>query len=183
VAASKPLHRSLRSSNSPDEGTAALRSHEWLEDGGQQRTATLESVKGSDMPNFESFSKRLLPSRGTPVVTIQRRGAMSLNRSAWSAIDSPKAVELLFDRTSHIVGLRPVEPDADNAYPVRPATSAAGPFLISAMAFSHFYEIDTTVARRWPAYVEDGVLCVDLRSNAGVPVTSNRAARSVVRHA
>ena len=45
------------------------------------------------------------------------------------------------------------------------------------MAFSHFYELDTTLTRRWPAYVEDGVLCIDLANSAGVPVTSNRAAR------
>lgn len=130
------------------------------------------------MPNFESFSKRLVPTKATPLVTIQKRGAMSLNRSAWCAIDSPKAVELLYDRTAHIIGLRPIEPDADNAYPVRPATTSAGPYVISAMAFSHFYEIDTVTTRRWPAYLEDGVLCIDLLRSTGVPITSNRAAHA-----
>jgi hypothetical protein len=129
------------------------------------------------MPNFESFSKRLVPPKATPLVTIQKRGAMSLNRAAWNAIDAPKAVELLYDRTSQIIGLRPIEPDADNAYPVRPATSTAGPYVISAMAFSRYYELDTTESRRWPAYVQDGVLCIDLRNSTGVPVTSNRAHR------
>jgi hypothetical protein len=129
------------------------------------------------MPNFESFSKRLVPTKATPLVTIQKRGAMSLNRAAYHAIESPKAVELLYDRVHSIIGLRPIEIDADNAYPVRPATTSAGPFVISAMAFSHFYEIDTTLTRRWPAYVEDGVLCIDLINGAGIPVTSNRAGR------
>jgi hypothetical protein len=146
--------------------------------GGQQGIAPFTVSRGhADMPNFESFSKRLVPTRARPHVTIQKRGAMSLNRAAYDAIESPKAVELLYDGGNRIIGLRPIDTDADNAYAVRPATTSAGPFVISAMAFSRFYEIDTTLTRRWPAYVEDGVLCIDLASGGGVPVTSNRAAK------
>jgi hypothetical protein len=97
-------------------------------------------------------------------VTLQKRGAISLNASAHRALGAPPSVELLYDRVQRIIGLRPVDPGVPNAYPVRPATTASGPFVVSAMAFTRYYEIDTTVTRRWEAYVEDGVLCVDLTS-------------------
>lgn len=129
------------------------------------------------MPNFESFSKRMVPTKSMPAVTIQRRGALSLNRAAYSAIGSPHAVELLYDRSARVIGVRPIKADADNAYAVRPATRKSGPFVVSAMAFSQFYDIDTSCTRRWPAYLEDGVLCVDLSLDNGDPVTSNRTAR------
>ena len=118
------------------------------------------------MPNFESFHKGLVPRRSTPFVTLQKRGAISLNRAAHEALGEPKAVELLYDRSAQIIGLRPVDVTAENAYAVRPATTAAGPYLVSAMAFTRFYAIDTTVTRRRPAFVEDGVLCIDLTTPA-----------------
>ncbi len=127
------------------------------------------------MPNFESFRKSNMSLKSAPHVTIQKRGTISINKSAYLAIDSPKAVELLYDRTRRIIGLRPTEPSDENSYAVRPAASASGPFIISAMAFTRFYDIDTSATLRWPAYVEDGVLCVDLDRAEGIPVTSNRA--------
>ncbi|MGI8761390.1 MAG: hypothetical protein ACR2LF_08895 [Jatrophihabitantaceae bacterium] len=129
------------------------------------------------MPDFETFSRGLVPLKSQPQVTIQKRGAISLNKSAYVALDTPDAVELLYDRDKHIVGIRPVDARAGHAYPLRPSTrSASGPYVISAMAFTKFYDIDTSVTLRWFAYVEDGVLCVDLCHEA-TPVTSNRARR------
>lgn len=119
------------------------------------------------MSDFESFSRHLVPSRHEPRVTLQKRGAISLNASAYRMLGAPAAVELLYDRARRVIGLRPVDREAGNAYPVRPATSASGPFVVSAMAFTRYYEIDTTVTRRWPVYLEDGVLCIDLRSETG----------------
>lgn len=119
----------------------------------------------------------MLSLKADPMLTFQRRGAISLNRSAFASLDSPDAVELLFDREHHIVGLRPIDPRADNAYHVRRSSrSASGPWVISAMAFTKFYDIDTSVSLRRPAYLDDGVLCVDL-SKDGIPVVSNRSAK------
>jgi hypothetical protein len=130
------------------------------------------------MSNFESFSRRMMPLKAQPLVTIQKRGAISLNRSAFAALGSPDAVELLFDRDASLVGLRPIDARAENAYQVRPASgTASGPWVVSAMAFTKFYEIDTTQTRRWTAYLQDGVLCADLTC-PGLAVTSNRAGRT-----
>lgn len=130
------------------------------------------------MPNFESFSRRMVPLKADPHVTIQKRGTISLNRSAFAALDSPDAVELLYDRERSIVGLRPIDPKAENAYHVRrSAPSPSGPWVVSAMAFTKFYDIDTSLSMRWPAYLDDDVLCADI-SVAGTLVSSNRARKA-----
>lgn len=129
------------------------------------------------MPNFESFSRRMLPLKVEPFVTIQKRGTISLNRSAFAALGAPDAVELLYDRQRGIVGLRAIDPRAENAYQVRrTSSSASGPWVISAMAFTKFYDIDTSCSRRWVAFLDDGVLCADLSAD-GTQVSSNRAAK------
>jgi hypothetical protein len=127
------------------------------------------------MPNFETFSRSLLQLKAEPQITILRRGTMSLNRSAYAALGSPGAVELLFDARERIVGLRPIDPRAKNAYIVRqPAGGGKGPFVITAMAFTKFYNIDTTQSLRRNAFLDEGVLCMSM-DEVGTPVTSNRA--------
>lgn len=130
------------------------------------------------MPDFEVFTKRLVPLKKTPLVTIQKRGTISLNKSAYSALGEPEAVELLYDRDERIVGLRAAESSLEHAYPVRSATGrGSGPYIISAIAFTKFYDIDTEQSLRWRAHLVEDVLCIDLDST-GTPVTSNRAQRT-----
>ncbi|MEP7021025.1 MAG: hypothetical protein ABI808_10260 [Pseudonocardiales bacterium] len=129
------------------------------------------------MADFETFRKPLVALKREPTITIQKRGTMSLNRSAQVVLGSPAAVELLFDAGRRIVGLRPVDPRADHAYPVRSSTGLEnGPFVVSAMAFLHFYGIHQHESLRWVAYLNEDVLCIDLDAQA-VAVTSNRAMR------
>lgn len=128
------------------------------------------------MPTFEVFTKRLVPLKRMPFVTIQKRGTISLNKSAFIALGSPDAVELLYDRDERVVGLRPAKPTLDHVYPVRSATGKdTGPYVISAIAFTKFYGISTEQSLRWQAHVVEDVLCIDLDEEA-TPVTSNRAA-------
>ena len=126
------------------------------------------------MPQFESFSKNLGALKLDPQVTLTRRGTLSLNKSAHTALGSPGAVELLYDLPQRIVGLRAIDARADNAYFVRPMAGDRGPFVISVMAFTKFYDIDTTQSLRWSAHLDEGILCIDL-NDAATPVTSNRA--------
>jgi hypothetical protein len=126
------------------------------------------------MPNFETFHRIELAWSNEPLVTIQRRHLISLNASAYRAIASPDSVELLYDSQARIVGLRPAESARDTAHPVRRSSPTAGPYLISATAFLRFHQLDVKVSTRWPAYVDNGVLCVDL-ATPGTAVTSNRA--------
>jgi hypothetical protein len=115
------------------------------------------------LPDFEVFDKAHVLARHVPTLTILRGRVLSLNHAAYTALDEPSAVELLFDRVKRIVGLRAIAASAPHACFVRSgARRAHGPFLVSAMAFLGHYEIDTTVTRRWHAWVEDAVLCVAL---------------------
>lgn len=128
------------------------------------------------MPQFEVFKKRMVPLIKTPYVTIQKRGTMGFNAAAHAALGSPQAIELLFDPHDRIMGVRAVDPHAQHAYPIRPNSGDqhARTFLVSGTAFVRYYGIDTTVSRRWPATMQDGILCVDLKE-PGTEVTGNRS--------
>lgn len=128
------------------------------------------------MTKFETFNRDLPQLKADPQVTILRRGILSLNKAAHSALGSPDAVELLYDSCERVVGLRPVDPRAVNGYVVRrPRGGGRGPFVITAMAFTKLYDIDTAQSLRWDAFLDaDGVLCVCL-DDAATAVTSNRA--------
>lgn len=115
----------------------------------------------------------MLSLKADPYITLHKRGTISLNRSAYLALDSADAVELLYDRERSIVGLRPIDARAENSYHVRSTSrSSDGPWVISAMAFTRFYEIDISVSLRWPAYLEDGILCADI-SGEGIAVSGH----------
>jgi hypothetical protein len=126
------------------------------------------------MARFEVFTKRLAPLGKTPGVTIQKRGAITLNASAYALLGKPKAVELLYDRDSEVVGMRAVDEVVQHSYTLRQqGAKANGPMVVAGTAFTQYYKIDTSVARRWIPTVEDGILCIDLK-HGGVEVTSNR---------
>ena len=110
---------------------------------------------------FETFTRRAAPVVREPVVALQRRGVLSLNRAAYELLGEPAAVELLFDRAGRRIGLRPVVGDAPHAYRVRKQPGSAT-YLIGAKAFLQFYGIPHDQARRWGAALLDGVLVADL---------------------
>jgi len=49
----------------------------------------------------------------------------------------------------------------------------ASTYMVSGTAFFKYYDIDTSVARRYLATLNEGVMCLDL-SQPGTIVTSNR---------
>lgn len=113
--------------------------------------------------HFETFDKSRVAFSGEPHITIQKRGTITINAASFAALDEPNAVELLYDRADHILGLRTIAADVDHAAFVRRSTrSPSGPWVISAMAFIRHFEIDTEVARRWVAQLRNGVLCAQL---------------------
>jgi hypothetical protein len=130
------------------------------------------------MPKFEQFTKRLIPLSKEPTVTMQARGNLSLNASAFAAMGSPKAVHLLYDRDEHIIGLRPADPEDPNSYKLRsfPRRGETGPHIVTAAAFTTYYEIDTT-PQRYGAVFEDGILCIDLKHPLGQAGDQNTRAK------
>lgn len=119
------------------------------------------------VPDFEVFDKDNVPSRRVPTVTILKARVLSLNWAAFVALDQPSAVELLFDRTERIVGLRGTAVRMRHASFVRwPNGCRNGPFLVSAMAYLDYYDIAAFESRRWRAWMDDGTLCIALDSES-----------------
>ncbi len=120
------------------------------------------------MPKFEVFDPRATPRVKEPFVTLQRKGVFSLNRAANALLGEPTSVELLYDTQARIVGFRPVDSDAPTAYAVQTVESGSS-FLVAGTRFLAHYDIDHSTSTRWPAYLDGGVLCINL-SKDGQPV-------------
>ena len=113
------------------------------------------------MPKFEVFDPQEASRVVAPFVSLQRKGTFTLNRAAYEALGQASHIELLFDRQEQVIGFRPVDSSKPTAYAVR-STDPSGSFAVAGLAFVKHFGIDTQVARRWPATVDDGVLCVKL---------------------
>jgi hypothetical protein len=126
------------------------------------------------MPDFEVFKKRTPPPQADAYVTVQKKGTLGFNRAAYEKLGRPKAIELLYDPAEKIIGLRGADEASEHAYPIRSAAlKRDSSFLVSGTAFCNYYGIDITSARRWHAYEDGDILCVDLKKPF-TEVTSNR---------
>jgi hypothetical protein len=112
---------------------------------------------------FETFQKNRMPSKGQPAITIQKRGALSLNNAAFEAIGSPSFVELLYDREERLIGMRSSDEGTSHAYAVRGTGINQATRVVSGKAFLAYYDIPRDVARRWNAEERDGILIIDLK--------------------
>lgn len=121
---------------------------------------------------FEVFDKKSAPSSEVPIVTIQKKGILSLNAAAHQIIDGKNVVELLFDRDRRVMALRPADP-SPRTYKLRKAASG-NQMLLSATAFMKVYDVDVTVTKRYQPFKEDGMLCLDLSS----PTSQGRGTRA-----
>lgn len=126
---------------------------------------------------FEVFTKKMVPLASLPYVTLQRRGTISMNKSAHHLMGDPDAVELLYDAEAKVMGFRAVEETVEHAYAIRSMGGKgkdSSTYMVSGRGFFKYYGIDTDVARRYGATLnDDGILCLDL-SKPGTVVTSNR---------
>lgn len=124
---------------------------------------------------FEIFDKRMAPLSKAPSVTIQKRGIFSINRAAHKLIGEPETVELLYDRDRKVIALRPSR--ESHAYSIRPQSARdTGQVILSATAFTQYYQVNTLVSRRYKPYEQDGMLCIDL-TGPSAEVRGNRAKR------
>ena len=109
------------------------------------------------------------------MVTIQRKGPISLNQAAFHALGKPSHVELLYDPNERIIGFRALTEPLAHAYQVR-KQGRAHTFLVAGHAFLKYYDIPNEVSIRYVAKMYDDVLGVDLKQK-GLEVTSNRSGR------
>lgn len=130
---------------------------------------------------FEEFDKRAATASKNPFVTIQRRGPFSLNRAAVELMGNPEAVVLLYDKEEERIGFRPEPLTNPRALPVRPQGKNASTFMLAGQAFAQYYDLDTSVARRYAVEMKGDLLVLDLKAQS-VDVTGPRAS-SRSRHA
>src|SRR5579859_2525050 len=122
---------------------------------------------------FETFRRQRVAPSQEPTVSIQRRGIMSLNLAGFTALGSPEAVELLYDRDRSLVGVRAVDPSAPSAYTIRSSGSGSrNNFVFSGTAFTQYYGIPTEVTTRRTARLEDDTLIIDL-NDPGEKIVGN----------
>ncbi|KLO61743.1 hypothetical protein AA983_14330 [Dermacoccus sp. PE3] len=124
---------------------------------------------------FEVYESKTLARRHVPVVTVQKRGAISINRAGYLVLGEPDHVLLLRDVEENLIAVKPARADDVHGHMVRLLNPArgSGPVVVPASDFVRDVGIDTTVARRWVAQHQDGMLVVDLKTE-GVVVVSNR---------
>jgi len=116
-------------------------------------------------PNFEVF-RQPTPAAAPATVTISSTG-VSLNKAAVNLLGRrPRTVELLFDRDNRIMGIRPViaVPAGEGTMFQLDVLRDGGGARIATREFAAHYNIPT--GRRWPAYLDGGVLCVDLNGES-----------------
>jgi hypothetical protein len=124
---------------------------------------------------FEVFTGRFKPaSSKTMRVTLNKRGVFSLNSATYAALGQPKFVELLYDRASKVIGLRPTEETTKHAYPVRSQRNAKS-YLVGAMAFYQAYDLDVGEGLlAFDPALEDGVLILEQENATAIPTRSRR---------
>jgi hypothetical protein len=130
--------------------------------------------------NFEEFTGRWqATTANVPRAAIQTRGTMSLNKAAFQALGSPRAVTLLYDQGARVIGLRTASPDVRHAYPLRKQPNSDS-YVLSAVSFLAHYGIphDTYTAFE-DLSMEGDVLVIPLeKGRQGTAPPRRRAARA-----
>lgn len=109
---------------------------------------------------FEKFTGRHRYFVHDPLMTIQRRGTMSLNAAAAEMLGRPALLELFYDAESKRMGLGVADEGTPHGYPLRKQDSES--YMFSGTAFCQFYGIDFSETRRYAGYLEEGLLVFDL---------------------
>ena len=103
-------------------------------------------------------------------VSLSKKCALVLNRTAHERMGRPDAVILLYDPRYRVIGLRPAGADLENAFPLKPryktgSNGTSGMLALYAKGFfkMHGLEPECTIAFDNPKF-ESGVLELDLRT-------------------
>jgi hypothetical protein len=101
--------------------------------------------------------------RGKMRVTINYKSSLMLNLAAFEALGRPAAVELMFDQTYGMIGVKPVRPDAHNAFPVKTVLKGTYRRINAASFCRHFdLRIEKTIIFLEPMIEPAGVLELNL---------------------
>lgn len=107
------------------------------------------------MQTTESTFEVFPYSRNQPSVTIRSRQIV-LNSPAYSALERPEAVLLLFDSKNHQIGIKVCSPDDERSYPVNKHHKNNA--VIPASAFIRHYGIEVEKSLKLNAHFSNGIL-------------------------
>jgi hypothetical protein len=102
-------------------------------------------------------------------VTLSRKGEILIGAKAFVRWGEPEAAVLLFDKINSVIGLRPSNEQASNAYPLK-AKAKARYRILRANRFcrKHGIKFERTVAFNEAQIEEDGVLVLGLKDTRPV---------------
>ncbi len=129
---------------------------------------------------FERFNRTSAPASKGPFVTVNKRGNISFNRSAFELLGEPDSIELLFSKPNRVIGLKAAPPGEPYAFPIKPVSgrtleSKPSNYTVNCLSFMNHYGIDNDVSRRYEVEMRnDDILAVDL-NQGGVEVSPVRA--------
>jgi len=85
--------------------------------------------------NWTRFEgKKQLGDKKKPIVSIQSKANMGLNRAAYEALGSPAKIAFFYDKDQKAIAIAPAEEDDIIAYAVKKQAQASS-FVITAKAF------------------------------------------------
>ena len=111
----------------------------------------------------KQFGRR---ARLGPRVTINTKGTIYMNGFAYDAFDRPAAVEMLYEDNYRIIGLKPVDPQADFAFAIKHHGKGGTYKRISAAAFCTHHRLKYTRTKLFenPEIDDEGIMRLDLKN-------------------
>ncbi len=135
---------------------------------------------------YELFEYRHVTMGKAPMITLQKRGTFSLNRTAYEQLGSPEHIQLLYNRKRNRVGFQVAAADAPHAYSLSPQASNSN-YQIGARSFCLYYNIPIgDGSKRFNATLEGDILSIDLDQDIhtirSAPRRNTRAAQTNAAH-
>lgn len=98
-------------------------------------------------------------------VTLNPVGKLALSRTTHERFGAPEAVLIIYDPLNSRLGLRPVAPETQNAYPVRKYGNHGGRIIRAYRLLTEFgIQPQETIEFQQPKIDNDGQLILDLKS-------------------
>ena len=102
-------------------------------------------------------------------VTLGPKKAIMLNEVAYEALGSPAAVEFMFEENHKIIGLKPIDPRRDNAFPVKPRKGSRYHVIRAAAFCTHLgIKVDRTMLFNNVEIDNEGVMKLELKTATNV---------------
>lgn len=104
-----------------------------------------------------------------PRVTLNPKKTFLLNAAACQAMDYPPAVELLFDQTNKIIGIKPTDPTCRNAFRLKEKKGCRYRIITASAFCTHFgIKVDRTVLFENIDLDNEGVMTLDINQAINV---------------